>query len=435
MEENRTITVTPEEFKKLTDKLGKDANEQIANLFEKAQQGNAAAFKELNEQFAKIKEIEGKGIVEYAQSMQEQLNLIEKELKERKEFGATGMPIEMKMIKEMESRKDEMHKAYKTRGGAFEYKAAVDMSVTDSVGAGVIQPLFLPGIAPILKRRPAIWELLNKIPWQRDTVYYNQVASETGTPSFRKEDAASIGDATARATASKYAERSYVLENKSVTLQKMGVYSKITFEMMENIPDFVSWINNELLLDLLLTLDTKILTGTGTAPEFKGLQHSDNYTAASVPGSFTLPSGITPTNAQVLRAIITQMVNGYKNPTAILMHPTDLMEMDLAVDTTGQPLRFPYASNNNRSIDGVPIYENSTITQGYFHIIDGMSIQFYIQRALNIQIYDQVDDDPLMDRKTIVASIKGAPLVKSNNKIANIYGDFATLIAAMTAGS
>ena len=434
--DEKVIQMTPDEFKKLTDKLGHDANDRIEKLVKEANGGNEKALKDLQEDFKSIKEMEGKGIIEYAKNMQEQLNELEKSQKEMRMYGQGGEPLESKLVKQLEEQKEDMYRAFKTKGGVFETKTAVDMSVTDSVGAGVIQPLFIPGIAPILKQRPAMYELLNKIPWMRNIVYYNQIASETGDPSFRKEDAESAGDADARATASKYAERSYTIENKSVTLQKMGVHAKVTFEMMENIPDFVSWINNELLRDLLLTLDTKILTGTGTAPEFKGLQHADNYTAASIPGSYTMPSDVTPLKAQVLRAIVTQMINGYLNPTAILMHPTDVMELDLAVDNNGTPVIMPFSNRENSSIKGVPIVENPTISAGSFHMIDGSRISLYIQRALNLQIYDQVDDDPLMDRKTIVASVKCAPLIKNNDLIANIYGSsFATLITAMTASS
>jgi hypothetical protein len=75
------------------------------------------------------------------------------------------------------------------------------------------------------------------------------------------------------------------------------------------------------------------------------------------------------------------------------------------------------------------------ITAGYFHVIDSSRISLYVQRGLNLNIWDQVGDDPLYDLKTITASVKAGVLVKNNEKIANIYGQFSTLIAAMTAGS
>jgi hypothetical protein len=105
----------------------------------------------------------------------------------------------------------------------------------------------------------------------------------------------------------------------------------------------------------------------------------------------------------------------------------------LAVDKNGTPVIYPFAGRDNSAIKGVPIFEMPDIAEGKFHIIDGSRIALYIQRALNIRIFDQVDDDPLYDRKTIVVSVKCAPLVKANEVASNIYGDLSTVIAALTA--
>ena len=428
------IAMEQKDFDALVDKLGEKAFEKINSLVSDAEKGNKEALTELKRRVDEVSKIDDKPIQVFMKNLQEHANNLEKQLKESKEYEAKGMTIEDQWVKQLTPVHDQLKKAAerKTRDVFdMDLKAAINMSVTDSVGSGVIQPLFLPGITGIAKARPALWELLNKIPWMRDRVYYNQIESETGDPSFRKEAAASL--AGSLATDAKYAQRSYKIENKEMKLEKIGVHTKITEEMVENIPDFVSWIQQELVRDVLLTLNSKLYTGTGTAPEFKGLQHSDFYTAAAVPGGYTLPSGVTPNEAQALRAIVTQMINGYFNPTAILMNPTDTMKLDLAVDKNGTPIIHPFAGRDNSAIKGVPIFEMPDIAEGKFHIIDGSRIALYIQRALNIRIFDQVDDDPLYDRKTIVVSVKCAPLVKANEVASNIYGDLSTVIAALTA--
>lgn len=430
------IVLEKKDFDLLTDKLKTAADEKINSLFKEAEKGNVEALNELKAKVGELSKVGDVSTIEFLKNVQDHVNNVEKQLKESQIMQAKGMTMESMLIKQLESKRDDLINAHKS-GKAFEFemKAATDMSVTDNVGAGVMDRLFLPGITPILKRNPALYDILNKIPWQRDIVYYNQIASEEGAPTSVKEDAASIGDATARLAAASYPKKEYNIENKTMTLQKIGVHTKITLEMIENIPDFVSWIRNEVLMDVLLKLDTDILTGNGTAPNIKGLQHSDYYTAAAIPSDYTLPSGITPNEAQVLRAILTQQRNGYSNSTAILMHPTDSMKLDLAVDENGTPVIYPFAGRDNTNIKGVPIVEVPTLTAGTFHVIDATRIALYVQRALNIRIFDQNEDDAIHDRQTMVCSVKAAPLVKSNYKISNIYGTFSTLITAMTAGS
>jgi HK97 family phage major capsid protein len=213
------------------------------------------------------------------------------------------------------------------------------------------------------------------------------------------------------------------------------VYAKVTAEMVENIDDFVQFIKSELLVDLLLQYDNDMLKGNGTAPNMKGLQHADYVTAAAIPGNFTMPSGITPNETMVLRAILTQSHNLFCNPDIILMHPTDLMKLDLSVDKNGQFLTPPFANRDNSAVKGVNIYENSNLTEGDFHVIDSTKPKHFIQRGLNLRLWDQVDNDPLYDLMTMTASIKGGVRVKTNEIGGNIKGTFSTLITALTAGS
>jgi HK97 family phage major capsid protein len=195
----------------------------------------------------------------------------------------------------------------------------------------------------------------------------------------------------------------------------------------------VSFIQNELVRDTLLALEHAILKGDGNTNAMKGLQHADHYTAAAIPGDYTLASGIIPTEVDVLRAIITQMQNAYFSPSVILMHPTDTMKLDLARDKNGQFLVPPFTNRENTTVKGVTIVEHANLSEGTFHVIDSTRVNLYIQRGLNFKLWDQNDDDPIYDLLTMTSSVKAGILVKNNEKAANIYGTFSTLITALTA--
>jgi HK97 family phage major capsid protein len=427
----KVITMTEDEVKDLTSKLGKQAGEKINDLFAEAKKGNEKSLDEVKNMIAEISKIESKGIHEYMKAVQEQANQLEAAMKEMK-----NAPKHRDVDFKTALGDDLMKHADKFKvgkGQGIEFKTVADMSIVDNLGAGVVAPLYLAGITGPLKRRVALYELLNKVPWATDTVTYVEAGVGEGTIAARREAAASYTsnyDAYA-----KFPQVDYDFVARTMTLSKIPAYSKVTNEMLENAANVVSYIQNELLRDVLIKLETDIISGNGSAPTMKGLQHSDHYTAAAIPGSFTLPSGITPNEGHVLRAIITQGENGYVMPNAILMNPTDIMKLDMGVDKNGQYLIPPFASRDNTSIKGVSIIPVAGISAGYFHVIDSSRINLYVQRGLNLNIWDQVGSDPLYDLKTITASVKAGVLVKNNEKIANIYGQFSTLIAAMTAGS
>lgn len=435
MDEPKIVTLEQKDLDALVAKLGTQAQEKLNTLMSEAEKGNKEAIAELKANIASIGTIEGKSIGEFAKALQEQVNAIEAKTNKPLEFTGAKKSFEQSLRESIKAFGfEKIQESVKAGHGIpMEIKTAIDHSIVDSVGAGVIQSVFEPGITPILKRKPTLYQLLPPIPWSAATVNWVEINAEEGTIAAKKEAAASYaGNYDAF---SKFPQRSYTVHKKSMDLSKIPAYAKVTQEMVENIDDFVQFIKSELLVDLLLQYDNDMLKGNGTAPNMKGLQHADYYTAAAIPDGFTLPSGITPSEVHILRAIVTQMQNLYCNPSFILMHPTDLMKMDLAVDKNGQFLLPPFAGRGNTEVKGVPIYEHSHLTEGTFHVIDATKPKHYIQRGVNLRMWDQVGNDPLYDLMTVTASIKGGIRVKTNEKGGNIYGDFATLIAAMTAGS
>jgi HK97 family phage major capsid protein len=430
------IKLEQKDLDALVKRLGEDANTKINDLFAKAEQGSMEAVKEVKEMIKPLMEIEGKSMDVYVKAIQEHNNHLEAQINKMGEMKNSNMSFDEMLRKDVNLQLNNIKESVKKHKGLeIELKAVGDITITDNLGAGVVQPIYLAGITGIPKRRPAIYDLLTKNPWVGDTVHYVENSGSEGTIAARVESATSLS--TNRDAYSRFPQVDYDFVKRTMTLSKIPAKAKVSVEMVENADNVVSFIRNELLLDLLLKLDTDILKGDGDATigTMKGLQHADMHTDAAIPGDFTLPSGITPSNVHVLRAIITQSLNAYMNPTGIIMHPTDVMQMDLAVDENGQFLIAPFTGRDNSVVKGVPIYESATLTAGTFHVIDGSKIGLYVQRGLNLRTLDQNGYDAEYDLMTMIASVKAGVLVKNNHKAANIYGTFSTLIAAMTAGS
>lgn len=422
MAEEKVITMTPDEVKQLTEKLGKDAGEKINQLFDEVKKGNEKSLDEVKSMIKEISTIESKGIVDYIKAVQEQTNQHEAMIKEIKQAPVSEKTFGENFIETLHKEHPKMLQAVKDRRTfEMELKTVGDMS-TSNYTNDVIQPLYLPGITAEAKRRTTLWDLLNKVPWATNVVNYVENSGGEGT-------------IDAVAESGLFNQKDYDWVQRSMTLSKVAAYSKVTREMIENSQNVVSFAQNELLRDTLLALENDILKGNGSAPTMKGLQHADHYTAAAIPGDFTLESGVTPTEADVLRAIITQMENAYFMPSVILMHPTDIMKMDLARTSNVGYLLPPFTTNSNSQVKGVPIVPHANLTAGTFHVIDGTRVNLYIQRGLNLRLWDQNDKDPVYDLLTMTTSVKAGVLIKNNEKAANIYGTFSTLITAMTASA
>lgn len=416
------VKLESKDFEALVKKLGDQGNEKINDLFTKSEQGNKQAIGELKETIKQISEIDGKSISVYVKALQDHTNKLEEQLVGLKDAPRRKMSFMEALETDLKKAMPEAKKAFDAKQ-PMELKTVGDMSMIDNYGSGTVPLLYLPGITGIAKRRTALYDVLNKVPWASDTVNYVENSGGEGTIAAKLENAAT--------STQKFTQKDYDFVKRYMTLSKIPAYAKVTREMMENSDNIVSFIQNELVRDVLIKLEDDILTGNGTGAVMKGLQHSDHYTAAAIPGSFTLDSGVNAHEVHVLRAIITQMQNLYFNPGIILMHPTDTMRLDLSVDENGQFIIPPFANRDNTTIKGVPIVEFAGLTAGYFHIIDPTRVNLYIQRGLNVRLWDQVGDDPLYDLMTITASVKAGVLVKYNEKGANIYGDFASLIAAL----
>lgn len=431
---DKPVLIEQKDLDAIAAKLGGDVNTKVNALFAEAEKGTKGALEELKAKFAEISMIDGKGVTEFIKAVQKQADAIEANFKALQTKGGEPKTFEQKL-------KDDLNAfgfskiQESVKNGLripMEVKTGADHSLTDNVGAGVVPLVFEPGITGVIKRSPALYDLLNKQTWSKSVVNWVEISAQDNG------DIAAKGEATASGSpydaSYKFGQADYTTALKSMTLSKVPAYAKVTQEMVEDIDDFVQFIKSELVRDVLLALDAYILSGNGSAPIMKGLQHADYHTDAAIPGGFELPSGITPSNIHVLRACITQMQNLYLQPNVILMHPTDIMKLDMAMSSTGEFIVPQWASRDNTMVKGVPIVPYAGLTAGQFHILDTTRINLFIQRGLSLKLWDQVGSDPLYDLMTMTASVKAGVRVKTNEKGSNIYGTFSTMIARLTAG-
>lgn len=358
----------------------------------------------------------GKSISEYVKTIQDQVDGFEARFKTLNDASNKLKSSKALIHEAVTANHEQLKKSFK-EGKPLELKVAIDMSETASLGAGVILEFREPGVTGIAKRMPWLVNLLPTRNTVSPLISWVEVTSEDGT-------------IVPLAEAAKFTQRSYMWERKTAEVKKIPAYGKVTTEMVEDVDQLVSFIQDELLRDLRLALDAQLLSGDGLAANLSGLL--TNATALSVPAALKLPTGITPNKWDVIKATINQIVLNNYYPDAILMHPTDVTAMELTRDKDGQYILPPFTSAGGLVVSGINVYQNSGITVDNFVVFDSMRTPVYYKRGIELKLWDQNGEDPIHDMMTMTATVRACLRIKTEEKKAIVKGTFAAGITAMT---
>jgi HK97 family phage major capsid protein len=151
----------------------------------------------------------------------------------------------------------------------------------------------------------------------------------------------------------------------------------------------------------------------------------------------SLPNG-TPNNFDVLRATIKQIVLNYFFPTAIVVNPGDAAAMDIEKASDGHYILPPFSTPRGQTIKGVPVYENAGMAAGSFLVMDGSKATAYFREGISLRVWDQNENDPLFNRKTVTANVEALLRIKGVHTGAFVTGTFANaklLLDASLSGS
>ena len=285
---------------------------------------------------------------------------------------------------------------------------------------GAVVPLFRESGVNKPPERPLM--LSDIIQWgtiDGNVVSWIERKSKTNAAAMRAEDA-------------KMSEGNLTYEEHNLPVKIASEFMKVTNETLKDVNFMAGEINTELLSDLRLLVDEQLLTGDGLGNNLKGL---DEYVQPFLPGSFasTIPEA---NEADVLRVAISNIFvtgNGRWMPTFILLHPTDVVKMDLLKITDGRYIEVPFYNGENMDVARVPIIQNVKVNEGEYYVGDFTKMKGFIRDGLQIRVFDQNEDDALFNRSTVTANMRLVVRIKGHDVGAFIKGDFTTDKAALKA--
>ena len=353
------------------------------------------------------------------QTLSQQADAIQLAMNDKK-FGGEKSPFEdMKKALTDKSRISELKK----RGGsiAFEIKAGSTMTAATNLSTGS-----LDNSVVIPFRELGVGKAPDRIPTLLDLIEVGQINSDLDTwveRSARTISAASVAEG------SKYVQSDLTYINKSQKVERIGHFFKVQNIMLEDWDQLLSEIRTEGMTGLEREIERQVFAGTGTTPEMQGITDSGIAQAFS---STSLAGLVPDPNVfDTARAAIMQLKEAEYTGSAIFINPAQGAQMDLAKDSNGAYVLPPFITAGGAIVRGLPVYESNLVTAGYMLVGDFRKCKLSFKRGIEVAIFDQNEDDPLYDRKTIVVSCRAVNRIKTPDYYAFVYDAIDDIKAAI----
>lgn len=181
------------------------------------------------------------------------------------------------------------------------------------------------------------------------------------------------------------------------TVKKIAHWNKETDEVLEDVPQWDSLIRGDLMEGLLDKVETQMFGGGG------GNDLTGIYNIAGVQSRAFATNIITTSR----KAITDVQVNGLKQPTAFMMHPTDCEAFDLV--TTGGSGEYVMGGPKEgmtRRLWGLPIVPSLHATAGTPLVAYWKDIWAWIRREAAISITNTDQDDFIKNLVTFLAELR-----------------------------
>lgn len=270
----------------------------------------------------------------------------------------------------------------------------------------------------ISKLRSRLMTYLSNVSIGRMTgnrVMWIEELDEQGTPIFIAEAA------TKTKISVRYEER----ERKS---SKIGVHAKVTTEFLRNLPQLVSYVQNNLIKRVDIATEDGLLNGDGTGVNLKGIiTYASAFTGGSLNGTLTAPSP-----ADVFRAVALQVQEAYGQATALFVSPGVLANLDVEKDSNGAYLLPPFRSVDGVNIAGMRLIPTSGLPAGTDFVGGDLSVvNVAFAAPMTVQV-DMSGDDFINNMRTVLVEQELVQFVSANDTQVLVKGDIASAITALT---
>ena len=346
----------------------------------------------------------------------ERLGLELKKLNETPKTAEKGFKSVGEAIKHaLDGVKDEIAKAVAGKQDSA-IKVAVTMQVDNTIGAGDTQVSITDNtniISPIRKRELRYLANVSVGRTSGNRAMWIEELDEQGTPIMLGE-----GDTKT--------QLSVRYEEQTAVVKKIAVYGKVTTEMMADLPQLISYIQNNLMKRMDIVVENQLFNGDGLTDNLKGA-----FTLATAFAAGTLANTITsPNDYDVVQAVALQTELAFGVPNAIFVNPAIVARMKMTKDQDGQYVMPTFATANGLEVAGMRVIPTTAVTGENFIGGDLSVLQVLIREELGIQI-GLNGNDFIENKKTMLIEKRLVQFASANDVACLVKGAFNTAKALL----
>jgi HK97 family phage major capsid protein len=291
----------------------------------------------------------------------------------------------------------------------FQAKAILTSVITDTAGAvgDAINQTRLAGILPLPQRRMTVRDLLSQGRMDGGTLEY---VKETGFTN----SAAGVAEGAAKP------QSDIKLELYSTTAKVIAHYMKASRQVMDDIAQLRSIIDQRLLYGLAYKEEQQLLNGDGTGQNLLGI--IPQATAYAAPITLTSPTSIDMMRLAMLQAVLAEYP-----ATGHVMHPADWAWVETLKDGEGRYLIGNPQGSISPTLWGLPVVQTQAMTIDKF--LTGafkLGAQIFDRWMARVEIATENEDDFIKNLVSILAEERLALAVYRPESF--IYGDFGRAV-------
>jgi uncharacterized membrane protein (DUF485 family) len=217
---------------------------------------------------------------------------------------------------------------------------------------------------------------------------------------------------------------SFQIRTRDSKAKKIAVGAKFTTETLQDIPNFVAELKSEILEVVDIKEEAGLLNGDGIGDNLLGvIQQATTYVLTTI---FTKGAN----NFDAMKAAITQLFTLSQIPNVVFVNPIDKANMELTKASDGHYILPPFSTADGTIISGVRVVESNSVAVGKFLLGDWTKLNIRDYIAFEITLGWE-NDDFTKNLVTVLGEKRLMSYIKEHQKTAFLYGDFATIKAAI----
>tara|TARA_R110002012_G_scaffold130421_2_gene282909 strand:- start:607 stop:1866 length:1260 start_codon:yes stop_codon:yes gene_type:complete len=294
-------------------------------------------------------------------------------------------------------------------------KAVGDMSLATNTTGQVPQAERLTAIGDVKERQIKLLDVMSVGSIGSNLREWLYVANEEGVP---------VGP-TAEGALKNQIDFEIIVGSQKV--EKITAFITITDEMLDDVEQIQTLINNKLSVKIRKALEQGCYNGSGVSPNLNGIA-----TVAPAFNAGALANTVdNPNIVDVLQVASLQIELAEQDmATGIMMNPADVTNLLLAKisSTDKRYIERLQMIAGQLSFDGIPVIKSTLISAGEFLMGDFSKASLDYRQGVTIEVGYNADNF-VKNYKSIRAELRAVCYVEHNDRSAFVQGDFATAIA------